>query len=72
MNTQHLLLRHLSTPSGWHLLVQSQKLMTQAHDVGLTRIGVHVVVDVVLSRVVVWTAPDVLLPLPLVYPDVVN
>ena len=46
--------------------------MTQTHDVGLTRVGVHVVVDVLLGWVVIWTAPDVLMPLPLVYPNVVN
>ena len=46
--------------------------MTQAHDVGLTRVGFHVVVDVFLSRVVVWTAPEILVPLPLVYPDIVD
>lgn len=46
--------------------------MMQAYDEDLTRVGSHVVVDVVLGRVVVWTAPDVLVPLPLVYPNVVN
>lgn len=72
MNTLRLHQHRLSTPSDWHLLVSSQKLMTQAHDVGLTRVGIYVVVDVILSRVGVRTAPNVLLPFPLVYPNVVN
>ena len=46
--------------------------MTQAHSVELTRVGCHVVVDVFLSRVVIWIAPNILVPLPLVYPDIVD
>ena len=58
--------------SGWDLLLSSQKLMERVHVLGLTRIGLQMVVDVILGGVIVWTAPDVLMPLPLVYSNVVD
>ena len=48
------------------------KLKTGDASPRLTRVGIHMVVDVIHGRVVVWAAPDVLPPLPLVYPNVVD
>lgn len=46
--------------------------MVRVHDLGLTRVGFHVVVDIILGWIVIWTAPNVLVPLPLVYPNIVD
>jgi len=46
--------------------------MVRVHDSGLTRVGWQMVVDVLLGWVVVWTTPNVLVPLPLVYSNVVD
>ena len=46
--------------------------MARTQDIGLTRVGFYVLVDIIFGWVAIWTTPKVLLPLPLVYPNVVD
>ena len=71
MNIQHLH-PHFSTPSDWDLLVLGQEPMVNVRGRALTIVGFRVFIDVIRGRVVDWTASNVFVPLPLVYPNVVD